>query len=366
MLGIEVEDFRMDILEKLEKAIEYHKHNWLEEAEKQYRTILLETPEHVEANYNLGNLAMQVNRPDLALPLLQKAVDLDSENADYQYALQKVQEKLEETINDSQNLEEKNIFELVGNDFIFERKIKSLENKLSLLNDKLNNIHEALNYLDIFETDSFDDPSSRMLPVELIDRKSTKTLIVFGGMASGVSMPSREFFNSLSNKNINILFVKDFKQCWYQKGLSGKTKDINSSITYLQSLMPPTTQELITLGASAGGYAAIRFGVGLQADRIMAFSPQTFIDEETASVFAKNCVDELKFGSDDLDLNKVLSKTDKKYNIEVYYGFLNSRDKKNVNHINIYVQEFAYDTDEHLLAAFLKEKGMLNNILDSI
>lgn len=356
----------MDILEKLEKAIEYHKHNWLEEAEKEYRLILLESPEHMQANYNLGNLAMQVNRLDLALPLLQKAVDLDSENADYKYALQKVKDKIEDTMNNVQNLEEKNIFELVGNDFVFERKIKSLENKLNLLNDKFNNIHEALNYLEIFQTGNFDDPSSRLLPVELIDRRSQKTLIVFGGMASGISMPSREFFNSLSNKNINILFVKDFKQCWYQKGLSGKTKDISSSIIYLQSLMPDTTQELITLGASAGGYAAIRFGIGLQADRIMAFSPQTFIDEETASVFAKNCVGKLKFGSDDLDLNKVLSKTDKKYNIEVYYGFLNGRDKKNVNHIKTYVQEFFYDTDEHLLAAFLKEKGMLNDILDSI
>lgn len=356
----------MDILEKLEKAIEYHKHNWLEEAEKQYRAVLLEAPNHAEANYNLGNLAMQVNRLDLALPLLQKAVDLDSKNADYQFTLQKVKEKLEKVTRDVQNPEEKNIFELVGNDFVFERKIKSLENKLSLLNDKLNNIHEALNYLDIFETQSFDNLSSRMLAVELIDRKSEKTLIVFGGMASGISMPSREFFNSLSHKNINIIFAKDFKQCWYQKGLSGKTQDINSSIAYLQSLIPETTQELTTLGASAGGYAAIRFGIGLEADRIMAFSPQTLIDEETASVFAKNCVGELQFGSDDLDLNKVLSKIDKKYNIEVYYGLLNSRDKKNVNHIKTYVKEFAYDTDEHLLAAFLKKQGTLNNILDTI
>ncbi|MBN2816381.1 MAG: tetratricopeptide repeat protein [Campylobacterales bacterium] len=356
----------MDILEKLEKAIEYHKHNWLEEAEKQYRAVLLETPNHAEANYNLGNLAMQVNRVDLALPLLQKAVDLDSENVDYQFALQKVIEKLEETTGNAKNPEEKNIFELVGNDYVFERKIKSLENKLTLLNDKLNNIHEALNYLDIFETQSFDDLSSRMLPVELIDRKSEKTLIVFGGMASGISMPSREFFKSLSHKNINILFVKDFKQCWYQKGLSGKTHDINSSIAYLQSFIPETSKELITLGASAGGYAAIRFGVGLEANRIMAFSPQTLIDEETASVFAKNCVGELQFGSDDLDLNKVLSKIGKRYNIEVYYGVLNSRDTKNVNHIKTYVEEFAYDTDEHLLAAFLKKQGILKNILDSI
>ena len=102
----------MNILDTLEKALEYHKHNWLEEAEKQYRAVLLETPDHAEANYNLGNLAMQVNRADLALPLLQKAVDLDSQSADYQYALKKVKEKLELSSNNEKNKEEKNIFEL--------------------------------------------------------------------------------------------------------------------------------------------------------------------------------------------------------------------------------------------------------------
>lgn len=355
----------MTIIEKLDRAIEYHKYNWIEEAEKQYRIVLSEEPDHVQANYNLGLLCMQVNKPDLAIPFFNKALKLEPDNFEYKKSLINAEKKLEIIYNEKEKLE-KNIFELVGNDFIFERKIKSLENKLSLLNNKLNNIHEALNYLDVFKMKEFDDLSSRMLPVEIIDKESTKTLIVFGGMSSGISMPPKEFFNSLIYKDINILFVKDFKQCWYQEGLLGKTNDIDSTVIYLQEIIPKRSQYLVTLGASAGGYAAIRFGIELNADRIMAFSPQTLIDKEMASVFSKESLSRLNFGSNDLDLKKILSEKNKINNIEVYYGELNNRDRINVEHIKEYVKRFSYNTDEHLLAAFLKNKGILESILETI
>lgn len=355
----------MTIIDKLERAIEYHKHNWLEEAERQYRIILAENSNHEDANYNLGTLAMQVNKPNLAIPFFKKALSINPEKNLYKEALLNAEKKLEISFSPDENIE-KNIFELIGNDFIFERKIKSLETKLSLLNGKLNNMHEALNYLDIFKMKEFNDSSSKMLPIEIVNKGSSKTLITFGGMASGISMPPKEFFNSLVEKNINIIFVKDFKQCWYQEGFLGKTTDITSSINYLENIIPKESRELITLGASAGGYAAIRFGIELNACRIMAFSPQTLIDKETASVFSKDCLNTLNFDSDDLDLRKILSRKKEKSNIEVYYGQLNNRDRINAEYIKEYIIEFSYDTDEHLLASYLKKKGILEKILETV
>lgn len=55
-----------------EKAKEYHKYNWLEEAEKFYRAVLVEMPDHPEVNHNLGDIAMRVNKPEIALVFLKK------------------------------------------------------------------------------------------------------------------------------------------------------------------------------------------------------------------------------------------------------------------------------------------------------
>jgi tetratricopeptide (TPR) repeat protein len=354
----------MTIQEKLERATEYHKYNWLEEAEKYYRVILAENPENPEVNFNLGDLAMKVNKPEVALVFFEKALKLNPESLQFQQSLKLAQDKLNDI-----KFENQNIFELKGNDCIFERKIQSLENKLFLLNDKFNNLHESLNYLDIFEAKKKSDIISNMLPVEVINKNSSKTLLAFGGMSSGLSMPPKEFFQSLSSNDINIIFIKDFRQCWYQQGLLGKSEDIDSTISYLRSIIPKTTDTLITLGASAGGYAAIRFGIPLNANRIIAFSPQTLIDEETVIVFSKGCLNHLKFDDDNLDLKKIFERYQmkmEKINIEVYYGKYNNRDRKAIEHIYEYVKAFPFDTDSHLLASFLKEKGILKEILGSI
>lgn len=343
----------------LEKAEEYYKFNWFEEAEKFYRIVLAKNPNDPKVNHKLGDLAMKVNKPEVALVFFEKALKFAPKNLQFQKSLDNAKLKLEE-------IADCNIFTLRGSDFIFDRKIKSLENKIILLNEKLNNMHEALNYLDIFEMKDIDDTSSRMLPVEVVDKGATKTLLAFGGMAAGLSMPPKEFFKSLTSKNMNIIFVKDFRQCWYQKGLLGKTNNLSDSISYLKNLIPETTEKLITLGASAGGYAAIRFGVALNANRIMAFSPQTLIDEETVKVFSKSCLKDMIFGSDDLDLKIILEKYNKEQNIEVYYGRNNNRDRDAVDHIKDYVKAFSYETDSHLLASYLKERGILQELLDSI
>lgn len=355
----------MNIEETLERAIEYHKYNWLEEAEKLYRAVLTEEPDHPDVHYYLGQLAMQVNKPETAVLFFEKALRADPRSLLRQQSLSDAKVKLTTMLSTDQHAESP-IFEPKGTDYILERKIQSLENKLFGLNEKLDRMHEALSYLDIFTMKKFGDSSSRMLPVELIDKKASKTLVAFGGMTSGLSLPPKEFFKSLIDRNINIVFVKDFKQCWYQQGLLGKTDDINSSILYLMNLVPKTTNELITIGASSGGYAAIRFGLGLKADRILAFSPQTLIDEEMVRVFSKHRLKDMDFNSDELDLRKVLEKHPEQPCIEVYYGQHNNRDRKSAEHIKEYINEFHYDTDDHMIAAFLKRRGILKEILESI
>ncbi|HCS13117.1 MAG: hypothetical protein COS82_04870 [Zetaproteobacteria bacterium CG06_land_8_20_14_3_00_59_53] len=77
----------MNIQKTLLKAIELHQNNNLNEAEKLYKAILAKKPNQPDANYNLGFLAMQTNRPDVALPLFTKALRANPKNPQIQQAL---------------------------------------------------------------------------------------------------------------------------------------------------------------------------------------------------------------------------------------------------------------------------------------
>jgi len=62
----------------LRKGIAAHEENKLKDAEHLYRNILQAEPLHAVANYNLGLIAMSVNKVDTALPLFRIAVKANS------------------------------------------------------------------------------------------------------------------------------------------------------------------------------------------------------------------------------------------------------------------------------------------------
>lgn len=61
----------------LEKAITHHQAGRLPEAEQTYRKILQTDPGHTQANFNLGVLALQLQKPALAQPLFAAALESD-------------------------------------------------------------------------------------------------------------------------------------------------------------------------------------------------------------------------------------------------------------------------------------------------
>ena len=82
------------------------------------------------------------------------------------------------------------------------------------------------------------------------------------------------------------LFVKDMHQSWYMLGVNtgtcmadGATQSFDSLVELLrrevEALQPA---RLVTLGASMGGYAAIRAGLALGATAVLAFVPQVIVD----------------------------------------------------------------------------------------
>jgi len=65
----------LTIEQALQKAIEAHKAGKLQDAETLYRAILLNQPNHPDANHNLGILAVALNQTALAIPLFKTALE---------------------------------------------------------------------------------------------------------------------------------------------------------------------------------------------------------------------------------------------------------------------------------------------------
>ncbi len=105
-------------------------------------------------------------------------------------------------------------------------------------------------------------------------------LVSFGGIRQGIGIPTFEFFNSLSDINCDKVFIRDFNQAWYQLGVDDEINSWNELKNILEKLIEDNKyKNVLFLGNSMGGYAAMMFGTMLQVNQVVAFAPQTFINK---------------------------------------------------------------------------------------
>jgi hypothetical protein len=118
--------------------------------------------------------------------------------------------------------------------------------------------------------------------------KGSQTLIVaFAGHGLKVSLnPIFEFKNFLTKTypDTDLLFLKDDRHKWYTKGIVGISTDVMSTLEFLRKRIK-NYKNVVFIGSSAGGYAAILFGSLLHVHTILAFRPQTklmqpFVEEK--------------------------------------------------------------------------------------
>lgn len=210
-----------------------------------------------------------------------------------------------------------------------------------------------------------------IVPVEkrIID-DSEILVVAFSGMATQLSMPPAEFMRTFLSKNISIMFIKDFWQCWYQKGLLGLTKNIDETAAFLkEELSQINPKKVIFIGTSAGGYASLLFGILLNIDEILSFSPQTYIEER---IFAKfkavdSRIDDINFASPYLNISKIPALHNFSGVINIYYGSENANDKQHAKNLSDFksVKLIELATDTHNTAKYLKEQGKLNEIFEN-
>jgi hypothetical protein len=112
-----------------------------------------------------------------------------------------------------------------------------------------------------------------------LDRDGDTLLVTFGGIQQGMGgIPPFEFRRITEGLRAKLVYVRDPAQSWYHGVLPG----IGRGLPALQdavagALARSGASRLVCIGNSMGGYAALVVGSALGADRVLSFSPQTFL-----------------------------------------------------------------------------------------
>jgi hypothetical protein len=107
---------------------------------------------------------------------------------------------------------------------------------------------------------------------------SCKLYLTFGGMKGALGIPPFEFYKSSRILNESRVFFRDLSQTWYHAGLPGISSNIPGTVRYIERIIDKSSaEEIVFIGNSMGGYAAILFSTLIGRGRAISFSPQTFI-----------------------------------------------------------------------------------------
>lgn len=213
----------------------------------------------------------------------------------------------------------------------------------------------------------------------LIEKNNSKNLLIsFGGFKQGMGMPVFEFYNCLNSVSCNKIFIKDDYQAWYHKGINEDLSSMNLLAKYLEGIiLEGNYKKVCFVGNSMGGYAAILFGVLLNVDEILVFSPQTFINkwyrfkynDKRWGIQINEIYKHQNSSNKYFDLKSFL-KRNKKYSgkLSLYYSINDKLDKihaERLKKIN-FVEYFPIDLEGHNIVRELKNSGDLNRILSKL
>lgn len=210
--------------------------------------------------------------------------------------------------------------------------------------------------------------------IEELAADSETLILIFGGIKGAMGMPTFEFYNSTSILNHHRVFFRDLSQRWYHLGLAGITKDIDQTKDYIRLTIDRIKpKEIIFVGNSMGGYAAILFSSLLNKGRVVVFSPQTFISPlkklkardfrwkiPTLSTYIHALSKPRYF-----DLSELLEKSERENLIDLHVSSFDRLDMLHAENIANFdnVRIHSHALGGHNLVRHLRDNGLLREIL---
>jgi pimeloyl-ACP methyl ester carboxylesterase len=218
------------------------------------------------------------------------------------------------------------------------------------------------------------DNDDRSPVLEELHPGARRLYFLFGGINARVGMPQFEFYRSAQILEEHRIFLRDFSQSWYQRGLPGIASNASEIADYLKSRVDALEpEEVYFVGNSMGGFAAIMFAAMLGRGHAIAFAPQATICPQTrlkigdfrwtqqllptwaATVFTPHAY----------DLAPLIRRNEGQISVDVYYS---EQERLDARHAELLqgvpsVRLHPYDIGGHMLVRRLRDTGVLAEIL---
>jgi len=176
-----------------------------------------------------------------------------------------------------------------------------------------------------------------------------------------------EWYNTRILKGEKHIFIRDIKKQWYLNGINQKINTINKLYEFL--LAETLGYKIITLGSSAGGYAAVLLGSMINAETIITFNGQFMLSDLLtgfAKKYSSEIIDPIIYRErDNPEINKYYSLRPFIKNSNNIYYFHSDRsawDIDQFNHISGLNLQFIPFRTKHHGIPFLKTN--LNSVLN--
>lgn len=115
-----------------------------------------------------------------------------------------------------------------------------------------------------------------------LDGQQRHLLIAFTGDAQRLMAPIFVFLQECNMANLDILLLTDYSKRFYLNGIEGFAPDMPSLIKRLQSLYDKAEySSVVSLGASAGGLAALWAGIAMQVDKAISIGGPSHLNTDT-------------------------------------------------------------------------------------
>jgi hypothetical protein len=157
-------------------------------------------------------------------------------------------------------------------------------------------------------------------------RASQNLLIVFTGIGKHLWLSLDLLHRVLRRCVGQILYLRDFHEVYFLAGVHGLGDDYASTLARLKKLARASSVEkLYVLGSSAGGHGALRYGLDLSADAILALSPATDLRNGVHEVIA-NRLRDLQIPAEELDVLPAYERAHHRPRVTIVYGADNPED----------------------------------------
>lgn len=255
-----------------------------------------------------------------------------------------------------------------------ENEIRALQRKQHHQRERLLLLQAGINAIaDALSGHPGLDYPEELKPITWLEGARKDVLFLsFGGVRMGAGIPTAEFHASLIGRDVPGYFIKDFRQSWYQEGLLGLSSDIAGTEAVLRALIQRhAPKHVVTLGVSAGGYAAMLFGALLGADRVAAFSPQINVNHQVVKLYAGFDTPPPRqfLGDEGTSLQSVLRAQARLPDIRIYYGDgheADVADAESLRDVPGVTLEPQVGVSDHPVTIALKRNGQLSEVLDRL